>query len=96
MTFPLSFAGKVKHTSTLTTGTIYLVVISSRRLFIGWSQGLELGVQDVQQLLNQLDGHADVTGVDPPPRQVDQLPSDVGCVFPAFNLERGSVRGGGT
>lgn len=68
---------------------MYLVVVARRRLFVGGSQGLELRVQDVQELLDQPDGHADVAGVDPSPRQVDQLPGDVCCVLSALNLKAG-------
>lgn len=46
-------------------------------------------VQYVQELFNESDGHADVSGVDPAPSQVDQLPSDVSCILATLNLKGG-------
>lgn len=65
----------------------YLVVVARGRLLIGRPQGLKLRIQDVQELLDQPDGHADITGVDSASRQVDQLAGDVGCVLAALDLE---------
>ena len=64
----------------------YLVVVSCSRLLVSGPQGLELGVQDVQQLLNQSHGRADISGLDPTPRVVHQLSGYVGSILATLYL----------
>lgn len=80
------------HVLTAAPPSTYLVVVARGRLLVGRTQGLQLRVQDVQQLLDEPDGHADVAGIDPTPRQVDQLTCDVGGVFAALDLEKDGKR----
>lgn len=49
-------------------------------------QGLQLGVQDVQQLLDEPDRGGDVSGLNGTSSQVDQLSGDVGGVLSALDL----------
>lgn len=81
----------VTHVSKVKSRAYYLVVIAGGGLPVGGPQGLELGIQDVQELLHELDRHADIAGVDQPTREVDQLAGDVGCVLSALDLFGGSV-----
>lgn len=80
--------GRTEGLSHLAT---HLVVVARGRLLVSGPQGLQLRVQDVQELLDQPDGHADVAGVDPPPRQVHQLARDVGRVLAALDLQAGQT-----
>lgn len=66
---------------------LYLVVVSRGGLLVGGPQGLKLGIQYVQQLLNQSHRRADISGLDPTPRVVHQLSCYVGRVLAALYLQ---------
>lgn len=74
-------------------GVVHLVevVVVPRGGLLGpRPQGLQLGVQDVQQLLDEADRRTDVSGLDGTSGQVDQLSGDVGGVLAALDLHEGS------
>lgn len=72
--------------STSVFNLVEVVVVARGRLLGARPQGLQLGIQDVQQLLDEPNGGADVSRLDGTPREVDQLPGDVGRVLAALYL----------
>lgn len=73
---------------------VEVVVVPRRRLLASRPQRLQLGVQDVQQLLDEADGRRDVPGLNGTSSQVDQLAGDVGGVLAALDLRGEEALGG--
>lgn len=73
------------HAHTVDT-LFYLVVVSSSWFLVSRPQGLKLGIQYIQQLLNQSDRRANISSLDPTPSVVHQLASYVGSIFPTLYL----------
>lgn len=74
--------------------SLYLVVVACSRLLVPGPQRLKLGVQDVQELLDETHGRADVPGLNPTPRVVHQLHGYITSILSALYLHRNTSPGG--